>query len=245
MTSNAGKWLAGMMTLSSVSYQRPPDAGPQSGSVGEGEGRCGLGLAQERHAPGQLDRAQHRVMRGRSLEARSRRHVRADDDGGYVPYAVEVARALIPGDEQQGVGEGRARRDLGHKVLKEGVPRCDRTAVHVVDLVGDDHLEIGRGRVKAGQLGDVGATGWVAADRGVADRWVVLAGVVAGGSRAIGHGVGNAAEIATARKTLGVDVPGPAGGLNLVEEVWHAQVVGSVAVGSLQTTRCQGDVIGL
>jgi len=62
----------------------------------------------------------------------------------------------------------------------------------------------------------------------------VLADVVADCARAVRYWTGLERLEAVAGITLSVDVPGPPGSLDLVEEVRDGEVVCAVAVGALQ-----------
>ena len=92
------------------------------------------------------------------------RHPGTHDDRGYVPASVPRRSALVPGDEEHGIGECGTADDPGHERLQERVPDGDRTAVHVVDQVGDDHLEVGGRRIEPGEPGDPCASRLVADD---------------------------------------------------------------------------------
>ena len=158
------------------------------------------------------------------------------------PPPLRVGAALVPGDEQDRIREGRAVDDLRHEGLEERVAGRDGAAVHVVDQVGDDHLEVGRRRVEARQVRDVGAAALVPADLDVADGRVVLAGVLAGEPDPSTPPAADRAGVAVARVVLGVDVPGAAGSLDLVEEVRGAPgcsaVAGRCPAGRPMSGRC-------
>src|SRR5450756_85788 len=100
--------------------------------------------------------------------------------------------------------------------------------MHVIDHVRGDKLEVRRRRTEAGEIGDVGTAGLVAADVRVADGRVVLADVSARLADAVNDGRRRGAREAVARIALHVSMPGPTGCLDLIEQVVHAQVVDAI-----------------
>src|ERR1700726_3775534 len=122
-------------SISATVSMRDDSSRPSSCAVASGEevsyGRRRCGVAQLRQAPGVLDGAQQRVVVVGGGGAVPLLHAGTRCDHRDLPAAVEVARPLVPDQEEGAVGpEGaeKLRPDAGGVRVAGG----DRTVVHVV-----------------------------------------------------------------------------------------------------------------